>query len=96
MTNCQQDGAGPSCVWTGPFVCLYVLYIFLYVYFVCQIERELVVSCQTTILMVYRQVIYDLSVAGSVEGDVRLPQQINKLCSGNHIASTLHVYERAG
>lgn len=85
-------------VWAlSAFVCMCTLYIFLHVYFVCEIERRLVVSCRRrSRLMVYRQVIYDLLVAGSKEGDVRLSQQINKLCSGGHIASTLHVCDRAG
>lgn len=42
-------------------------------------------------LMAYRQVIYDLSVAGREKGDTRLSPQINKRCSGAHITSTLHV-----
>lgn len=63
--------------------------------FVCEIECKLVVSCHPWCgLMAYRQVIYDLSVAGRKEGDTRLSLQINKRCSGAHIISPLHVCER--
>lgn len=63
--------------------------------FACEIECKLVVCCRPRCrLMVYRQVIYDLSVAGSKEGDTRLSQQINKRCSGASITSPLHVCER--
>lgn len=75
-------------------VCLCVLYIFVHV-FVCEIECKLVVSCRPQCrLMPYRQVIYDLSVAGGEKGDTRLSLLINKHCSGAHIQSPQHVCER--
>lgn len=63
--------------------------------FACESECKLAVSCRPRCrLMVYRQVIYDLSVAGREKGDTRLSPQINKRCSGAHITSPLHVCER--
>lgn len=62
--------------------------------FACEIECKLVVSCRPRCrLMAYRQVIYDLSVAGREKCDTRLSPQINKRCSGAHMTSPLHVCE---
>lgn len=81
------------CMWIGSVnVC--ALYIFVHVCLRVRCECKLVVGCRPRCwLMVYGQVIYDLSVAGR-EGDMRLSPQINKRCSEAHITSPLHVCER--
>lgn len=85
------------CMWVGPVnVCLPVCSVHICTcVFACEIECKLVVSCRPQCrLMPYRQVIYDLSVAGREKGDTRLSLQINKRCSGAHITSPLHVCKR--
>lgn len=53
---------------------------------VCEIECKLVARCRPQCrVMPYRQVIYDLAVAGREKGDARLSQLINKRCSGAHV-----------
>lgn len=84
---------------SGPCACGLVLWMCVCVYstylYACEIECKRVVSCRPQCrLMAYRQVIYDLSVAGREKGDTRLSPQINKRCSGAHITSPLHVCER--
>lgn len=79
---CQWNLAGSMCMWIGPVhVC--VLYIFVHVCLRVRCECKLVVGCRPRCrLMVYGQVIYDLSVAGREGGgDTRLSPQINKHCS---------------
>lgn len=62
--------------------------------FACEIECRLVVSCRPQCrLMPYRQVIYDLSLAGRETGDTRLSLLINKPSYGAHITSPRHVCE---
>lgn len=75
-------------------VLLCVLYIFVHAglrEMVCKLKVRCRPQCR---LMLFRQVIYDLSVAGSEKGDVWLSLQINKYCSVAHITSPLHVCER--
>lgn len=83
------------CMWIGP-VCRSVCTVHICTcVFACEIECKLVVSCRPQCrLMPYRQVIYDLSVAGREKGDTQLSLLINKRCSGPHITSPLHVCER--